>query len=44
MAWFEPSADAKAEFRMHPISGKSTKESAKPTAFFATRTVSALAI
>lgn len=34
MAWFEPSADPKAEFRMHPISGKSSKNTAKADGVF----------
>lgn len=34
MAWFEPSADLNAEFKMHPISGKSSKESAKADGVF----------
>lgn len=34
MAWFEPGADTNAEFRMHPISGKSTKERAKDEGVF----------
>jgi hypothetical protein len=34
MAWFEPGSDLAQEFKMHPISGKSSKETAKADGVF----------
>ena len=34
MAWFEPGVDLNSEFKMHPISGKATKDSAKTDGVF----------